>query len=53
MLLVTSKVARLAVPFFSPLHRSGLPQQRKHRQQRLENPQHCEEQVVCVHGQNA
>ncbi|KAL0156809.1 hypothetical protein M9458_048055, partial [Cirrhinus mrigala] len=31
----------------------GLPQQREHREQRLEDPQHGEEQVVRLHGQDA
>ena len=30
---------------------SGLPQQQLHGNQRLEDPQHGQEQVVCVHGQ--
>lgn len=32
---------------------SGLSQQWQHRQQRLEDPQHGEEQVVRMHGQDA
>lgn len=31
---------------------SGLPQQREHREQRLEDPQHSEEQVVRLHGKD-
>ena len=30
---------------------SGLPQQQLHGDQRLEDPQHGQEQVVRVHGQ--
>lgn len=36
---------------FSPLPRSGLSQQQLHGDKRLEDPQHGEKQVVCVHGQ--
>lgn len=36
----------------SPLTHSRLPQQREHRQQRLEDPQHGQEQVVRLHGQD-
>jgi len=31
---------------------SGLPQQREHCEQRLEDPQHSEEQVVRLHGKD-
>ncbi len=41
------------IDYLSAFFLSGLPQQREHCEQRLEDPQHSEEQVVRLHGEDA
>lgn len=43
---------RADVDYLSAFILSGLPQQREHREQRLEDPQHGKEQVVRLHGKD-